>query len=147
MGDVPSDSVPRHIAIIMDGNGRWAKSRGLPRAAGHRAGAETVRGDLPALGEAVWSAAENLREATEWILTQELDARFAVAVPYLRAFARVLGGHYHLRAAHSAGGEGPRMALAEFYVTRLLPEHDGLLRQVRVGDKGLYDLSVDALLA
>ena len=111
------------------------------------AGAETVRGDLPALGEAVWSAAENLREATEWILTQELDARFAVAVPYLRAFARVLGGHYHLRAAHSAGGEGPRMALAEFYVTRLLPEHDGLLRQVRVGDKGLYDLSVDALLA
>jgi len=34
---------PRHIAIIMDGNGRWAKQRGLPRAAGHRAGAETVR--------------------------------------------------------------------------------------------------------
>jgi len=35
--------VPRHIAIIMDGNGRWAKSKGLPRSAGHRAGAETVR--------------------------------------------------------------------------------------------------------
>jgi len=34
---------PRHVAIIMDGNGRWAKSRGLPRAAGHRAGAEAVR--------------------------------------------------------------------------------------------------------
>ena len=43
MGDLPQDSVPRHIAVIMDGNGRWAKSRGLPRAAGHRAGAETVR--------------------------------------------------------------------------------------------------------
>lgn len=37
------DSVPRHIAIIMDGNGRWAKKRGLPRNAGHRAGAETFR--------------------------------------------------------------------------------------------------------
>lgn len=36
-------SVPRHIAIIMDGNGRWAKRRHLPRIAGHRAGAETVR--------------------------------------------------------------------------------------------------------
>lgn len=36
-------SVPRHIAIIMDGNGRWAKSRGLPRTAGHAAGAETFR--------------------------------------------------------------------------------------------------------
>lgn len=35
--------VPRHIAIIMDGNGRWAKKRGLPRSAGHIAGAETFR--------------------------------------------------------------------------------------------------------
>lgn len=36
-------SIPRHIAIIMDGNGRWAAKRGLPRVAGHRAGAEAVR--------------------------------------------------------------------------------------------------------
>ena len=35
--------MPRHIAIIMDGNGRWAKKRGLPRTAGHKAGAETFR--------------------------------------------------------------------------------------------------------
>ena len=34
---------PRHIAIIMDGNGRWAKKRGLPRTSGHAAGAETFR--------------------------------------------------------------------------------------------------------
>jgi len=39
---------PRHVAIIMDGNGRWAKQRGLPRAAGHRAGAEAVRRSLQA---------------------------------------------------------------------------------------------------
>jgi undecaprenyl diphosphate synthase len=37
------NNTPRHIAIIMDGNGRWAKARGLPRAEGHRAGAESVR--------------------------------------------------------------------------------------------------------
>lgn len=36
-------SLPRHIAIIMDGNGRWATKRGLPRTAGHKAGAETFR--------------------------------------------------------------------------------------------------------
>ena len=36
-------AMPRHIAIIMDGNGRWAKKRGLPRTAGHAAGAETFR--------------------------------------------------------------------------------------------------------
>lgn len=36
-------NVPRHVAIIMDGNGRWAKERGLPRVAGHRAGTENLR--------------------------------------------------------------------------------------------------------
>ena len=38
-----SHAAPKHIAIIMDGNGRWAKKRGLPRNAGHKAGAETFR--------------------------------------------------------------------------------------------------------
>ena len=41
-------SMPRHVAIIMDGNGRWAAKRGLPRVAGHRAGAEAVRKTLKA---------------------------------------------------------------------------------------------------
>jgi len=45
-------AVPRHVAIIMDGNGRWAARRGLPRAAGHRAGAEAVRATLRAAAEA-----------------------------------------------------------------------------------------------
>ena len=36
-------SIPKHVAIIMDGNGRWAKSRGLPRAVGHKKGAEVVK--------------------------------------------------------------------------------------------------------
>ena len=44
-------AVPRHVAIIMDGNGRWAAQRGLPRVAGHRAGAEAVRKTLKAAGE------------------------------------------------------------------------------------------------
>jgi undecaprenyl diphosphate synthase len=35
---IPADKVPRHVAIVMDGNGRWAKQRGLPRTAGHEAG-------------------------------------------------------------------------------------------------------------
>jgi undecaprenyl diphosphate synthase len=41
--DTPQGAVPQHIAIIMDGNGRWAKKRMLPRTAGHAAGAETFR--------------------------------------------------------------------------------------------------------
>ena len=45
------ESVPRHVAIIMDGNGRWAKARGLPRLAGHRAGTENLRPVLEAAAE------------------------------------------------------------------------------------------------
>ena len=40
---IPPDRIPRHVAIIMDGNGRWAISRGLPRLAGHKAGTENLR--------------------------------------------------------------------------------------------------------
>ena len=41
--DIDLNRVPNHIAIIMDGNGRWAKKKFLPRAAGHKAGVETIR--------------------------------------------------------------------------------------------------------
>ena len=45
---LPPDNLPRHVAIIMDGNGRWAVQRGLPRSAGHAAGTEAVRGIIRA---------------------------------------------------------------------------------------------------
>ena len=44
-------TTPAHVAIIMDGNGRWAKARGLPRLAGHRAGVEALRQTVRAAGE------------------------------------------------------------------------------------------------
>src|SRR5580658_3594783 len=47
----PPRALPRHIAIIMDGTGRWAQARGLPRIAGHRRGAEAVRRTLTAAAE------------------------------------------------------------------------------------------------
>ncbi|MFB2605413.1 undecaprenyl diphosphate synthase family protein, partial [Rhizobium phaseoli] len=45
-------TVPEHVAIIMDGNGRWAKQRGLPRTMGHRKGVEAVRETVRAAGAA-----------------------------------------------------------------------------------------------
>ncbi len=47
----PLERVPRHVGIIMDGNGRWARARGLPRSAGHRAGTENLRRVLRAAVE------------------------------------------------------------------------------------------------
>ncbi len=40
---IPDERIPRHVAIIMDGNGRWARQKGLPRVAGHAEGAKVVR--------------------------------------------------------------------------------------------------------
>src|SRR4051794_38818018 len=44
-------AIPRHVAIIMDGNGRWAAARGLPRAEGHRRGVEALRRTLRAAAD------------------------------------------------------------------------------------------------
>ena len=49
--DVSAPAPPAHVAIIMDGNGRWAKARGLPRIAGHRRGAESVRRTIEAAAD------------------------------------------------------------------------------------------------
>jgi undecaprenyl diphosphate synthase len=50
--EIPAhDDMPRHVAIIMDGNGRWAKRRHLPRIAGHRRGVESVRSAVSACVE------------------------------------------------------------------------------------------------
>ena len=41
--ELDMNNIPKHVAIIMDGNGRWAKQRNLPRTMGHKAGVETIR--------------------------------------------------------------------------------------------------------
>lgn len=58
-------SVPRHVAIIMDGNGRWASARGLPRVAGHREGAKAVRRTIEA------AAREGVRYLTLFAFSSE----------------------------------------------------------------------------
>ncbi len=109
--------------------------------------AEAARATLPDLAGPVWEATESLREATEWLVSQgDMNERFAGALPYLRAFARVLGGHYHLAAA-LVDPDGPRAKLAQFYINALLPEHAGMLAQAQSGSKDIYALSADELAA
>ena len=104
--------------------------------------AESARAAHPDLAGAVWTAAEALREATEALNLMPQNDRFAGAVPYLRAFARVLGGHFHLKAALA---DPARLALAQFAIKRLLPEYAPLLAQMREGAAGLYALTPEAL--
>ncbi|MCC7322118.1 MAG: acyl-CoA dehydrogenase [Rubellimicrobium sp.] len=106
-----------------------------------------ARGGFPDLSGEVWSAAQNLREATEALVASGQQDRFAGAVPYARAFARVLGAHFHLRAAQAAGDGSSRARLAAVYIHRLLPEHLACLAEARQGAAGLYALGDDDLVA
>lgn len=83
--DVPPERRPKHIAIIMDGNGRWAQQRNLPRTDGHRAGARAVRDAIVECGRLNIKAltlysfsVENWKRPTE-----EIDALMSLCIEYL----------------------------------------------------------------
>ena len=65
LDDIPFDARPKHIAVIMDGNGRWAQNRELPRYEGHRQGIESVRKTLEE------SVRQNLEQLTLYCLSSE----------------------------------------------------------------------------
>lgn len=109
-------------------------------------GAEAARGKMPDLAEPVWQAAESLRETTETLVARDMGDRFGGAVPYLMGFARVLGAHYHLRAALAAP-DSADARLAGFYIQRLLPEHAGLLAEARAEVSALANLKTEDLVA
>ena len=98
-------------------------------------GAKAAQAELPDLAPLVWEAAESLREATSALLDAPQADRFAGAVPYLAAFARVLGAHFHLIAARK--GDDARRALARVFITRILPRNSGDLAEARAGVAGL----------
>ena len=92
---------PRHVAIIMDGNGRWATKRGLPRVAGHRAGAEAVRSTLKS---AVKAGVEVL---TIYAFSSENWRRSAEEVNDLKG----LLGYYLERELDELNRQGVRLRL------------------------------------
>ena len=100
--------------------------------------------DAGAEGARLLAASGALREATEKLVAMEMNDRFAGAVPYLMAVARVLGGHFHLRAALA---DEARLKLARVFLNRLLPEAHSLLAQAAAGADDLYALSAEELSA
>jgi undecaprenyl diphosphate synthase len=83
----PQLQVPRHVAIIMDGNGRWAKQRGMPRLRGHQAGAESVRAALRAARAAgVHYLTLYAFSAENWIRpAEEIDGLMLLLRRFLRS--------------------------------------------------------------
>ncbi len=91
---VDYDNLPQHIGIIMDGNGRWAKKRGLPRSFGHREGAKVLEkitrfaGDIGIRYITYYAfSTENWKRPS-----QEVEALMKLMVDYLDDYKRLLGG-------------------------------------------------------
>ncbi len=88
------NNLPEHIAIIMDGNGRWAKKRGLPRSAGHTMGAKNLEKTVKYLGDT------NVKYLTVYAFStenwkrpkDEIDALMKLLEKYLRDYDNLLGG-------------------------------------------------------
>src|SRR5436190_16081087 len=86
LGSIVWDRLPRHVAIIMDGNGRWAAQRGQPRIAGHRAGVEAVRASVDTAARLGLGALTLYAFSTEnWKRPRyEVDALMRMLRKYLR---------------------------------------------------------------
>ncbi|CDF57940.1 isoprenyl transferase [Thermobrachium celere] len=84
---IDKNNIPKHIAIIMDGNGRWAKKRNMPRTFGHRAGVETIREVVKACSELGVKYLTLYAFSTEnWKRpSEEVGALMNLLVEYLRA--------------------------------------------------------------
>ncbi|MBV9833287.1 MAG: isoprenyl transferase [Alphaproteobacteria bacterium] len=107
-------AIPRHVAIIMDGNGRWAKARGLPRTAGHRRGVETVREVVRGAGEL------GIAYLTLFGFSTENWKRPAAEVDFLMGLLR----HYMRSELDTLAKEGARL--------RVIGDRDGLPRDIAV---------------
>lgn len=86
VSDLNYDAMPKHIAIIMDGNGRWAKKRGLPRTLGHKAGVEAIRGIVKECNKLGIKYLTLYAFSTEnWVRPQdEVNALMNLLVEYLK---------------------------------------------------------------
>ncbi len=107
--EIDPNNLPKHVGIIMDGNGRWAKKRGLPRSAGHRAGAQNLKTITEFAGEmgipyitAYAFSTENWKRPKE-----EVDALMQLLLDYLRDKNQLAGKNVTIRVI------GDRSALSD----------------------------------
>src|SRR3954451_15732229 len=161
----PNKSIPRHVAIIMDGNGRWAKNRGLPRIKGHEKGAEAVRECVEGCGDLkiefltlyAFSAENWQRPNTEVMALMHLLERFLKEKTpelleknvRLQAIGRLtdLPGscqrQLHKSIERTSGNNGLTLILALSYGARLeiIDGIKSLLRQIDEGhiDRAMID--------
>ena len=136
--------LPRHVAIIMDGNGRWARQRNKPRHAGHRAGVETVRSTIEvcveegieALTLFAFSSENWRRPRSEVDLLMEL---FMVALS--REVRKLESNNIRLRVVGDVGAFPERLRKQIARAERRTAGNDGLLLQIAANYGGRWDIT------
>ncbi|MEP6822907.1 MAG: isoprenyl transferase [Chthoniobacterales bacterium] len=164
----PASAIPRHIAIIMDGNGRWAKNLGLPRIKGHERGADAVRECVEGCGELkvefltlyAFSAENWQRPKAEIMALMHLLEKFLKertpemmeknvrlqAIGRLTDLPESCQRQLHESIETTAGNTGLTLILALSYGARLeiIDGIKSLLRQIEEGhiDKAMIDVEM-----
>jgi len=137
------DRVPRHVAIIMDGNGRWAERRHLPRFAGHKAGVDAVKGMVEICGDKGIEvltlfafSSENWRRPKE-----EVGLLMGLFMTALEQQARKLHqNNVRLRMIGDRGAFGARLQAKMLEVEELTRANTGLILVVAVNYGGRWDI-------
>lgn len=148
-GEQGRGAVPQHIAVIMDGNGRWARQRGLPRLAGHRAGTENIRAIVSEASQA------GVRYLTLYAFSTENWNRPSIEVQGLmqilsdfidRETLNLHEQNVRLRHLGRLHGLSPRLAEKVRYSVNLTSQNTGLTLAIAFNYGGRADI-VDAFQA
>jgi undecaprenyl diphosphate synthase len=140
----PGAKLPRHIAIIMDGNGRWAKKRLLPRVAGHQAGVEAVRGTVESCGRKgvevltlfAFSSENWRRPASEVGLLMELFVK-----TLKREAKRLHANNVRLRVIGERDAFDPKLREGIANAERLTRDNTGLTLVIAANYGGRWDIA------
>lgn len=144
---IDKDKLPKHIAIIMDGNGRWAKERGLPRVAGHRAGMNSVKTVVKLCGELEINVLTLYAFSTEnWTRPkEEINTLMRILREYLRKEIDEL--HQNNVKLHFIGRlyQLPKLIQQDLkWATSKTANNNGLLLNVALNYSGRADI-IDAV--
>jgi len=140
----PEQRIPEHVAIVMDGNGRWAERQGKPRTAGHRAGVESVRRVMEVCGE------EGVRVLTLFAFSSENWKRpksevnllldlFLVALN--QEIRRIDKRNVRLRVVGDVSAFPHKLQQRIVEAERLTANNDGLLLQIAANYGGRWDIT------
>ncbi|MCD8390777.1 MAG: isoprenyl transferase [Firmicutes bacterium] len=145
--EIDYDNLPRHIGIIMDGNGRWAKKRGLPRNAGHKAGSDAIKKIVRAanaMGVEYMTAyafsTENWKRPKE-----EVDALMDLLLTYLKDAERLMHeDNMRLRMIGSPKELSPEIQEQIIKVEELTKNNDGILWNIAINYGGREEIANSA---